>query len=89
MKDKRSCHDAVGKLSSEQHFVNLPSLPLLREISGALHLPQQGLMARRLTGRQNTGEIQIFQSLAVGQNILLVACLTRVQHHFSSTNAFQ
>ena len=38
-------------------FVNPPSLPLLCEISGALHLVQPGLMAgRQAGGRQNTGE---------------------------------
>ena len=33
-------------------FVNAPPLPLLCEISGALHLVQLGLMAGRLAGRQ-------------------------------------
>ena len=33
-------------------FVNSPPLPLLREISGALHLAQPGLMAGRLAGWQ-------------------------------------
>ena len=38
-------------------FVNLPPLPLLCEISGALHLVQPGLTAGwLLAGRQNTGE---------------------------------
>ena len=32
-------------------FVNPPPLPLLYEISGALHLAQPGLMAGRLAGR--------------------------------------
>ena len=32
-------------------FVNAPSLPLLCEISGALHLAQPGLTAGRLAGR--------------------------------------
>ena len=45
MKDKRNCHGTAGKSSSEQRFVNLPSLPLLCEISGALHLAQPGLTA--------------------------------------------
>ena len=44
-------------------FVNLLPLPLLCEISGALHLAQPGLTAGRLAGRQNTGEFQNFQSL--------------------------
>ena len=38
-------------------FVNLPPLPLLCEISGALHLRN-----RVLAGRRNTGEFQNFQS---------------------------
>ena len=39
-------------------FVNPLPLPLLCEISGALHLAQLGLMA----GRRNTGEFPNFQS---------------------------
>ena len=43
-------------------FVNLPPLPLLCEISGALHLAQPGLMA----GRQ-ADEIQVnFEIFKVG-----------------------
>ena len=37
-------------------FVNPLPLPLLCEISGALHLAQPGLTAGRLASRQNTGE---------------------------------
>ena len=59
MKDKKNHHGAVGKSSSE---LNSPPLPLLCEISGALHLVQPGLMAGRLAGRRNTGEFQNFQS---------------------------
>ena len=36
-------------------FVNLQPLPLLCEISEALHLAQPGLTADRQAGRQNTG----------------------------------
>ena len=43
-------------------FVNLPPLPLLCEISGALHLAQPGLTADRQAGRRNTGEFRNFQS---------------------------
>ena len=47
-------------------FVNLLSLLLLCEISGALHLAKPGLTAGRLAGRQagrrNTGEFRKFQS---------------------------
>ena len=52
-------------------FVNPPPLPLLCEISGALHLAQPGLTA----GRQ-ADEIQVnfkISKLAVGRNIQLVA----------------
>ena len=62
MKDKRNRHDAVGKPSSEQDFhkSGLLPLPLLCEISGALHLAQPGLtagrQAGRLAGRRNIGE---------------------------------
>ena len=50
MKDKRNRHGAVGKSSSEQHLVNPAPLPLLCEISGALHLVQPGLTASWLAG---------------------------------------
>ena len=47
-------------------FINAPPLPLLCEISGALHLAQPGLtagwLAGRLAGRRNTGEFRNFQS---------------------------
>ena len=43
-------------------FVNLPPLPLLCEISGALHLAQPGLMAGWQAGRRNTVEFRNFQS---------------------------
>ena len=47
-------------------FVNPPPLPLLCEISGALHLAQPGLTAGRQAGcpsvRRNTGEFRNFQS---------------------------
>ena len=51
-------------------FVNPPPLPLLCEISGALHLAQPGLtagrqagwQAGRQAGRRNTGEFRNFQS---------------------------
>ena len=51
-------------------FVNLPPLPLLREIFGALHLAQPGLMAGREAGRQAgwlADEIQVnFEIFKVG-----------------------
>ena len=37
-------------------FVNPLPLPLLCEISGALHLAQPGLTAGRQAGKRNTGE---------------------------------
>ena len=43
-------------------IVNAPPLPLLCEISGALHLLQPSLMAGRQIGRRNTGEFLNFQS---------------------------
>ena len=49
MKDKRNCHDAVGKCLRNNIFINLLPLPLSCEISGALHLVQLGLMAIRQT----------------------------------------
>ena len=52
----------VNRLQSNI-FVNPLPLPLLCEISGALHLAQPGLAAgRQQAGRRNTGKIQKFQS---------------------------
>ena len=39
-------------------FINQPPLPLLCEISGALHLAQPDLTAGWQAGRRNTGEFQ-------------------------------
>ena len=45
-------------------FVNPPSLPLLCEISGTLHLAQNWVLrqAGRQAGRRNTGEVRNFQN---------------------------
>ena len=40
-------------------FVNPPPLPLLCEISGALHLAQLGLTAGRQAGRQVADEMRV------------------------------
>ena len=54
-------------------FVNAPPLPLLCEISGALHLAQPGLTAGWLAGSQTKYRlISKFSKLAVGRNIRLV-----------------
>ena len=55
-------------------FVNAPPLPLLCEISGALHLVQPGLTAGWLAGWLSD-EIQVnfeISKLAVGRNIRFV-----------------
>ena len=41
-------------------FINLLPLPLLCEISAALHLAQPSLTGGRQAGRRNTGEFQNF-----------------------------
>ena len=54
-------------------FVNLPPLPLLCEISGALHLAQPGLMAGRQAGWQD--EIQVsFEIFKVGCRSKYLTC---------------
>ena len=86
MKDKGNRHGAVGR---NKIFVNPPPLLLLCEISGALNLAQPGLTVGRQAVR-SADEIQVnfeFSKLAVGRNIRVVASLTKVQHHFSLTNA--
>ena len=71
-------------------FVNAPPLPLLCEISGALHLAQPGLTAGWQAVRP-ADEIQVnFEIFKVGcrSKYSIFASLTKVQHHFSLTNAF-
>ena len=77
-------------------FVNPPPLPLLCEISGALHLAQPSLMAGWPSVRPSVrlaDEIQMnFEIFKVGcrsKYSTSVASLTKVQHHYSLTNAFQ
>ena len=66
-------------------FINLPPLPLLCEISGALHLALPGLTA----GRQ-ADEIQVnFEIFKVGCRSKYSTCRFKVQHHYSLTNALQ
>ena len=51
-------------------FVNLPPLPLLCEISGALHLAQPGLTAGRLAD-----EIQVnFEIFKIGSRSKYLTC---------------
>ena len=55
-------------------FVNPPPLPLLCEISGALHLVQLGLMAGWQAGRQ-ADEIQVnFEIFKVGRRLKYSTC---------------
>ena len=60
------------------NFVNPPSLPLLCEISGALHPAQPGLTAGRLAGRQagwQADEIQVnFEIFKVGCRLKYSSC---------------
>ena len=65
-------------------FVNPLPLPLLCEISGVLHLAQPGLMA----GKQ-ADEIQVNFEVFKVEIFDLLLRLTKVQHHYSLTNAFQ
>ena len=66
MNDKRNCHGAVGKSSSEQHFRKSAAITSC-EISGALHLAEPGLTAGRQAGRLTIyGLVSKFLNLAVG-----------------------
>ena len=81
MKDKRNCHDAVGKLSLKQHFCKSE----LCEISGALHLALPGHMAS-----WQADKIQVnFEIFKVVKIFDLLLRLTKVQHHYNLTNALQ
>ena len=63
----------VNRLRSKI-FVNPPPLPLLCEISGALHLAQPGLTAGRLAGRL-ADEIQV--EIQVNFEIFKVGCRSK------------
>ena len=65
--------------------MNPPSLPWLSEISGAVHLVLLGLTA----GRRNAGEFRIFLNSLYIKSFDFSLCLTKIQHHYSTTNAFQ
>ena len=86
MKDKRNHHGAADKPSSEQQF---RKSPLLRGISGAVHLALVGLVAGWLAGRQNPGKFQNFKNLLQIEMLGFSLRLTKVQHYYSSTNAFK
>ena len=70
-------------------FVNPPPLPLLCEISGALHLAQPGLTVGWQAGRRNTGKFRKFQNWLQAELFVFSLHLTKIQHHYSLTNAFQ
>ena len=60
-----------------------PPLPLLCEISGALHLAQPGL-----TAGWQADEVQVnFEIFKVGCRLKYLTCHFKVQHHYSLTNA--
>ena len=58
---------------------------------GPLHIAKPGLMAGRWQagGRQNTGEFGNFQKSLYIEIFDFLLRLTKVQHHYSSRNAFQ
>ena len=71
-------------------FVNPPPLPLSCEISGALHLAEPGLTAGRQAGRLAgwlADDLRVsFEIFKLSEFLLR---LTKVQHHYGLTNAFQ
>ena len=86
MNDKRIAIAQWVNLLRNNIFVNPPPLPLLCEISGALHLAQPGLTAGWLAGRRNTGEFRNFQSWLQVEIFNLSLCLsiiTALPMHFS------
>ena len=71
-------------------FVNPPPLPLLCEISGALHLAQLGLTAGRQVADKMQVNFEIFKTNYIYTETFDFSLrLTKVQDHYSSTNAFQ
>ena len=78
MKDKRNRHDAVRLWNNI--FVNLPPLPLLCEISGALHLHNTTKSYSRQT---KFSEFQKLYNLLQIEIFDFSLHLTIVQHHFS------
>ena len=78
MKDKRNCHGAVVNRLQNNILVNSPPLPLLCEISGALHLAQPSFMAGWLAGWQagrQADEIQVnFENFKVVYRLKYSTC---------------
>ena len=72
------------KCNHNNRFVNLTSLPWLSEISGAIQLAQLGLTDEMQLNFEN---FKIHCALKVRVDFSLH--LTKVQHHYSCTNAFQ
>ena len=58
---------------------------------GPVHLAKPGLMAggRQVAVRRNTGEFGYFKKSLYIERFDFLLCLTKVQHHYSSRNAFQ
>ena len=74
MKDKRIAMAQWVNRLRNNIFINAPPLPLLYEISGALHLAQLGLTVGRLAGRL-ADEIQVnFEIFKVGCRLKYSTC---------------
>ena len=70
-------------------FVSPPLLPLLCEISGALHLAQPGLTAGGRQADEMQVNFEIFKTNCTPKHSIFRSHLAKVQHHYSSINAFQ
>ena len=73
-------------VNQNNRFVNPCPLPWLSEISGAVHLVSLGLTAG---GRRIAGKFQKIENSLQIETFVFSLRLTKVQHHYSSTNAFQ
>ena len=91
MKDEGNHQGAVDKSFSEQRICIVDANYILCEKIGPAHVAEPGLTAGRQVagGRRNTGEFGNFQQSLYIERFDFLLRLTKVQHHYSSRNAFQ
>ena len=91
MKDEGNHHGAVDKFLSEQWIRTVDANYILCEKIGPVHLAEPSLTAggRQVAVRRNTGEFGNFKKSLYIERFDFLLCLTKVQHHYSSRNAFQ
>ena len=96
MKHETNHHGAVDKSFAEQQIRIVDINYILCEKNGPIHIAEPGLTltaGREVAGRQVADEIQVnldfFKESLYNERFDFSLRLTKVQHHYSSRNAFQ